>query len=172
MDKINRTYLSKPLAENNIWSYRVIPPTHSASQRYKCKILYLIISQRSKADFLFRFKPPPSKKPDQHSISYVHKANFLYSFIPPLSKKPISTAYHSFLKPIFCIALNRPLQKTHQHSISQLRTVLQSVINTKFYIYNAVKHCVWLQKAMIYCADEFFGGGRFKAIQKIGFRKL
>ena len=108
MDKINRTYLSKPLAENNIWSYRVIPPTHSASQRYKCKILYLIISQRSKADFLFRFKPAPSKKPDQHSISYVHKANFLYSFIPPPSKKPISTAYHSFLKPIFCIALNRP----------------------------------------------------------------
>ena len=35
-----------------------------------------------------------------------------------------------------------------------------------------MKHCVWLQKAMIYCADGFFGGGRFKAIQKIGFRKL
>ena len=55
--KWNRTYLSKPLAENDIWSYRVIP-THSASQRYKCKILYLIIA-------LDR----PLQKTHQHSIS-------------------------------------------------------------------------------------------------------
>ena len=58
--KWNRTYLSKPLAENDIWSYRVIP-THSASQRYKCKILYLIIALD---------RPPPKNPSAQHIIAF------------------------------------------------------------------------------------------------------
>ena len=50
----------------------------------------------------------------------------LYSFKPPPAlarpppKNPISTAYHSVLKPIFCIALNRPPPKntSAQHIIA------------------------------------------------------